>query len=165
MFAATVYWVNSEILLHVSCSQVCHRRKRSWCVWTSFSVQAFQINVSLKVRECENYRVYYMPLEVISWNKCDVHTVVIVVGKLQQKLKCRGWVSSKTRVFTILIGKSCRLWLLVCRNMFGGSPCFTLQWKHTVYTSQKTPTVPNTPQSSCNGHWWSQTTPQCENSS
>lgn len=69
-------------------------------------MKAFQISLSLKVRRCENYTVYYMPLEVIRWNKCrDVHTVVFVVGKLQQKLKCRGRVSSISRVFTILIGK------------------------------------------------------------
>lgn len=75
------------------------------CICARFGVKAFLISVSLKVRECENYTLYYVPLEVIRWNKCDVHTVVFVVGKLQQKLKCRGGVSSITRVFTILIGK------------------------------------------------------------
>lgn len=49
--------------------------------------------------------MYYMPHEVIWWNKCDVHTLVLVVGKLQQILKCRGRVSSKTHVFMILIEK------------------------------------------------------------
>lgn len=86
-------------LLHTVVSE------RETCICTRFSVKDFLIIVSLKVRECENYTLYYVPLEVIRWNKCDVHTVVFVVGKLQQKLKCRGRVSSITRVFTILIGK------------------------------------------------------------
>lgn len=68
--------------------------------------KTFQISFFfVKVRQCANYTVCYMPLEVIRWNKCDVHTVVFVVGKLQQKLKCRGRVSSITHVFMILIGK------------------------------------------------------------
>lgn len=92
------------LLLQVgSFIQVCRRDKLISV--QGFCVKASQISVSLKVRKCENYTLYYVPLEVIRWNKCDVHTVVFVVGKLQRKLKCRGRVSSITRVFTILIGK------------------------------------------------------------
>lgn len=99
----------TDCLLLIKTGTSCSREKLQSGRWFGVKTKRCQIirqiSASLKVRECENCTLYYVALKVIRWNKCDVHTVVFVVGKRQQKLKCCGRVSSTTRAFTTLIEK------------------------------------------------------------